>query len=62
MGEEKLEGLKLEMEKLAEHLDTLEADIDAEAVADILTDLRDGVTADTIIDRYGLVDEDFPGV
>jgi hypothetical protein len=61
MGERELEGLKSEMEKLADHLDCLNADIDAECVADILSDLSSGSTAATIIEKYGLIDDE-PGV
>jgi len=57
MEERELAGLKAEMEKLADHLDCLDADIDAECVADILSDLMNGKTAESIIDQYGLVDE-----
>ncbi len=53
-----LEGIKREMAKLAEHLDTIDVDLDSEVVADVLTELSEGHTADAIIDRYGLVDEE----
>jgi hypothetical protein len=61
MGERELDALKSELETLADHLDGLNADIDAECVADILSDLAHGATAAGLIDKYGLIDDE-PGV
>lgn len=55
MAEEKeLEGLKREMEALAECLSNMGDDIDSDAVADILHCLVRGDTARSIIDDFGL--------
>jgi hypothetical protein len=53
-----LEGLKTEMDKLAIHLEELDADIDADAVSGIMRALLVGHTAEKIIEDYALEDED----
>lgn len=58
MEERELEGLKREMGKLAEHLEMLDIDVDSQCMAEILTNLIHGKTAESIIDAYGLIDED----
>lgn len=56
--ERELDGLKREMEKLADHLAALEGlTIDGDAVGDILRELMAGATAVTIIGEFDLVTE-----
>lgn len=65
MGEEKeLEGLKREMQKLADELGLLDGDslMDPDSVGEILLALLEGTTADSIIEDFGLVSDDAPGV
>jgi hypothetical protein len=55
MAEEReLEGLKREMEKLAECFANMGDDIDTTAVGEILMGLTQGETAEHIIESYGL--------
>lgn len=56
MDERELEGIKREMEKLAEHLEGFGDEIDTDVVAGILRELAAGHTAETIIKEYGLID------
>lgn len=57
--ERELEGLRREIEALADCLDDLGDDLDSTAVAGILRGLLNGETADAIIADYALTD---PGV
>lgn len=62
MGEEmraskELEGMRREMEKLAQHLEADIGDIESEVVGGILTKLLEGETATSIINEFGLVSE-----
>ncbi len=57
MPERELDGLKNEMTKLAEHLESVDTDLDSQTIADILTELVDGRTAEHLISRYGIIDE-----
>lgn len=62
MGEElkasrELEGLKREMDKLAQHLEADVGDIESEVVSGILHKLSEGETATSIINEFGLVSE-----
>ncbi len=51
-----LEGMRSEMEKLAEHLEGFGDELDTEVVAGILRELAAGHTAAAIIVEYGLID------
>lgn len=58
MAEEKeLEGLKLEMEKLADHFEEngeqLDGTVDSDSIVGILRSLLQGARAETIIEGYG---------
>lgn len=52
--ERELEGLKREIEELAECLQNMGDDLDSSAVADMLGELVRGATARKIIDEFGL--------
>ena len=52
--ERELEGLKREMEKLADCLNDMGDDLDSAAVGDMLKSLINGATAETIIEDFGL--------
>lgn len=54
-----LEGLKCEMEKLADHLAALEGDefMDPDAVGEMLRCLLNGEMASSIIEDFGLVSD-----
>lgn len=52
-----LEGLKEEMRALADHLEILDVDLDSDVVADVLSELADGKTAEYLIAHYGIVEE-----
>lgn len=56
--ERELDGLKHEMEKLAQHLEADVGDIESEVVSGILCMLLEGHTATNIITEFGLVTED----
>lgn len=56
MDERELEGIKREMEKLAEHLEGFGDELDTEVVAAILRELAAGHTTEAIIEEYGLID------
>ena len=63
MPEEKeLAGLRREMEKLADHLDTDLGDLESEVVGNILRRLLEGAMATTIISEFGLISEGDTGV
>lgn len=55
--ERELEGLKREMEKLAQHLEADIGDLESEVVSGILFSLLEGKTATSIIGEFGLVSE-----
>jgi hypothetical protein len=55
MDERELNGMKDEMEKLAEHLENLGDELDTEVVASMLRLLVHGHTAAAIIEEYGLI-------
>lgn len=60
------EGLKREIEKVADyiedHLDSLDNDVDGECAVGILRSLLNGATAETIIEGYGLEAEETTGI
>lgn len=53
---DELDGLRTEMERLAEAIEDLEDEVDTEVVAGILRLLAHGHSASAIIEEYGLVD------
>lgn len=55
--ERELEGLKREMEKLAQHLEADVGDLESEVVSGILRLLLEGFTATHIIKEFALVSE-----
>lgn len=54
MEEKELEGIKSELGKLADLLEDSNEDLDGGVIAEILRDLANGDTAETIVGAYDL--------